>query len=314
MATKENEIVIMPNHTISTATRGARRQLFLESSGDDEGFALNSESKSSLAQRWDVVATEDFPDVVRVMNRKTKTFLTLTENDISKTFLSNSEPSDKGQQWHLRRNNRGNYSFMSRFLKDDFDIDANFAANDNDEWKLSPSQELETVRSSLENNWKKLSPQNAPLLLYAVFLGGTAAGTDLVQWGDEYGLAGSFKFEAVDEAILEDEEESWHGYYKVVTHTTKSLVLTASSDLKIKQEVEMSENGRDTQLWRLERLKDSNYLIINKSTSQVIESNQTGTTEGNHKSPVLKDYNYVSSNTNPASGRKIKIEDSLNQS
>jgi hypothetical protein len=323
---KTKEIVIMPNHTINTAIRGARKQFFLESTGD-EGLALNSESKSNLAQRWDVVATEDFPDTVRIMNRKTRTFLTLTDSDVG-TFLSSSDPKDKGQQWHMQRDNRGNYSFASAFFEDEFDIKGVFTMSDNKNWKLSPSQELEDLRSDLEDGrtWRTLSPQNtSPPLLYGILGAYVAASTELVQWTGEWYKGAGFKFEAVNETVLEDDEESWHGYYKIVTHVTSNnaistnLILTASSDSKVKQEEQKSGTGYDTQLWRLEQLKDGNYLIINKSTSQVIESTKSGVSHASLDSPVLKDYNYVSgiprspSSTNPPSSRRIKMGDSGDQ-
>jgi hypothetical protein len=145
-----------------------------------------------------------------------------------------------------------------------------------------------------------------------------AAGTDLVQWPGEWGRGAGFQFEAVKEAILDDGDKSWHGYYRIVTHCTKNLLLTAGPGKdgkgQITQEDQKSGTGRDAQLWRLEQLDDDGiYLIINKSSEHVVESIKQEASDGTHDSPQLKSYDYVSGRDDPPPGQMIKMGHSVDQ-
>jgi hypothetical protein len=316
---EKNEIVIMPDHIIRSAAQHVREQFFLDIDARDKNFAtFNKENEiNTLRQRWDVITTKDFPDIVRIMNRQNKMFVGLSKEYEDVLSFSVIDPDDDAQKWRLvKLDDEEGYALMNQYNN------KRYWYKGIGNWKLFPSTESSDLMINLEHpRWKTLLPQNTPKLFFAVLAASPEPGTELVQWVNEYLSAAGLMFKGADEVALEKEQETWHGYYHIITHCsgTKSLVLTATaSGGKIVQQEEIKDKsaaGRGNQLWRLEQLEDGNYLIINKSIGQAIESTRVEVSNVTLDSPVLtEDYDYkLPRHTDHPLSRRIKIADSTYQ-
>jgi hypothetical protein len=122
-----HEIVILPDHTISTVQH-ERRQLYLDiNTMDRNSVTLNPPTKNSLGQRWDVVATKDSPEIVRIMNRKNKKFLGLVEGSAKGLQFLPDDSQDNAQKWSLPLNNQGYHTLWNQFIDAEITVEFELA-------------------------------------------------------------------------------------------------------------------------------------------------------------------------------------------